>query len=139
MITEKFSGKFNSLDQVCSFIGKACVEAGFDDNTTYAVEMAVDEAFSNVIDHALQGEDKGDVEISYSITPDSLVIMMRDYGKSFDPDLIPQPDLCCPIEERKERGLGLFFMRKLMDEIHYDFSTKNGNLLTMVKLKERIA
>jgi len=64
----------------------------------------------------------------------AITIIMVDHGESFDPSAIPLPDLKADLSERKIGGLGIFLMRKLMDEVHYE-SRKSGNVLTMIKRK----
>jgi anti-sigma regulatory factor (Ser/Thr protein kinase) len=65
---------------------------------------------------------------------DVITIVMIDHGESFDPSTVPLPDLKADLSERKIGGLGIFLMRKLMDEVHYEVQ-KNGNVLTMTKRK----
>jgi anti-sigma regulatory factor (Ser/Thr protein kinase) len=68
-------------------------------------------------------------------TKENLKIVLRDQGEPFDPENVPEPDLTSALEHRKERGLGIFFMQKLMDEVIFEFSEKRGNKLTLVKNK----
>jgi serine/threonine-protein kinase RsbW len=63
-------------------------------------------------------------------------VTLKDHGSSFDPSDIPEPDLNTSLEEREEGGLGLFLIRKLMDEVHFESQPDSGNVLTMVKRKE---
>lgn len=132
-----FPGNFDSLDKVCRYVEQVAREAGFDEVALYAIETAVDEAFSNIIDHAYGGENKGEVECNCQVKDEALVIKLHDHGKAFNPDSIPDPDLISDLDKRRERGLGLYFMRKLMDEVSFEFSGKNGNTLTLVKRKEK--
>ena len=113
------------------------MEAGFDEIARYSIQTAVDEACSNIIDHAYGGEGLGNIECSCKVNKSQIEIKLRDNGRAFDPGMVIAPDLTSPIEERKERGLGLYFMRKLMDEIHFDFSKESENTLTMIKHKEK--
>jgi anti-sigma regulatory factor (Ser/Thr protein kinase) len=62
-------------------------------------------------------------------------IILKDTGKPFNPDEVPEPDISSPLEVRKERGLGIFFMRQLMDRVDFTFSQSHGNTLTLVKYK----
>ena len=67
---------------------------------------------------------------------DIIIIIMVDYGESFDPSAVPLPDLKADLSERKIGGLGIYLMRRLMDEVHYDSQPKkNSNTLTMIKRK----
>lgn len=97
------------------------------------VELAVDEAASNIIQHAYEGENKGEIECSYSIDSDGLIVMMRDFGKPFNPKRVKNPDLESDVCCREEGGLGLHFMRSLMDSVEFSFNGHGGNLLTMTK------
>ena len=65
-----------------------------------------------------------------------MTIQLRDYGSPFDPSCVSDPDLECDLEERGEGGLGLYIMRRLMDKIHFEYSSESGNVLTMVKRQE---
>ena len=67
------------------------------------------------------------------IDGDTIVITMRDNGKPFNPSNVKRPNLTADLSERQIGGLGLYLMRKLMDEVHYISSPITGNLLTMTK------
>ncbi|MEN6410703.1 MAG: ATP-binding protein [Anaerolineaceae bacterium] len=136
MITARFPGRYDSLSAINGFYSSAVNEAGFDQDASYAILMAVDEACSNIIDHAYGGENIGEIICSYELTPDEILIVLQDFGQPFDPADVPPPDLESALESRPERGLGLYFMRKLMDCVTFRFSPEQGNILTMTKRKE---
>ena len=129
--------RYENLEKICDFVDSIAKKAGFDEMALYSIQIAVDEACSNIIDHAYGGEGKGNIECTCNVAKTQFEIILHDQGHSFDPDLIIEPDLTSPINDRKERGLGLYFMRKLMDEIHFYFSSENGNTLIMIKNKGR--
>lgn len=133
MRTETFPGRYDSLVKVSEFVIQAAKEAGLANADTYAVELAVDEACCNIIDHAYGGEGKGELQCSVIVNEGELTIILRDDGKPFDPESIPTPEFNVPLEKLKSRGVGLYLMRRLMDEIDYKFSKNNGNILTMIK------
>ena len=95
---------------------------------------AIDEAVANIIEHAYEGVSNGLLEISCGVRNGAITIIMVDHGESFDPAAIPMPDLKADLSERKIGGLGIFLMRKLMDEVHYE-ARSTGNFLTMIKRK----
>jgi serine/threonine-protein kinase RsbW len=136
MLTETFPGRYNSLEKISQFVTSAARNAGLNESGVFAVQMAVDEACSNIIEHAYGGEDVGDIICTCDVTPDSLTVTLHDHGRPFNPNEIPEPDLSAPLEERREGGLGLYFMRKLMDVVHFSFSPQIGNTLIMVKRKD---
>ncbi|HSF83146.1 MAG TPA: ATP-binding protein [Anaerolineales bacterium] len=137
MKTSSFPGRYDSLAKVSEFVVKAAKDAGLDSEEVYAVELAVDEACCNIIDHAYGGEGIGELHCSVIVDEGKLTVILLDKGKSFDPKSIPDPDLKVPLEKLKPRGVGLYLMRKLMDEIKYEASPNSGNILTMIKHKQK--
>ncbi len=133
-----YSATLDNLEKITSQVVQAAKEAGLSENAIYDVELAVDEACSNIIEHSYTEEGKGEIECICQVLPDGLKIFLRDSGCYFNPDRIPPPDIKSHITKRKPRGLGLFFMRKLMDEVRFDPCEGEGTLLTMVKRRERI-
>ena len=115
------------------FTGQAARDAGMDDAEVYAVKLAVDEACTNIIEHAYREEAKGKIEITCNITPEGLTVILRDHGRSFDPSTVPAPDLSADLRRRRPGGLGLYLMRQLMDEIRFESLGEAGNVLTMIK------
>lgn len=94
--------------------------------------MAVDEACSNIIEHAYGGEGKGSIRCTCSVTDQELKVVLQDTGQSFDPSSVPRPNLSDNIDEREAHGLGLYFIRQWMDEVFFETADK-WNTLTMVK------
>jgi serine/threonine-protein kinase RsbW len=133
--TRAFPGRFDSLAAIGEFVSRAAEAAGLDARAVYSVQMAVDEACSNIIEHAYGGEGRGNIECTCRVDDDGLTVVLRDEGRFFDPTSVPTPDLHANLEDRTGGGLGLYFMRQLMDEVHFEFTPGSGNLLTMVKRK----
>lgn len=131
---KSFPGRFESLGKISLFVKKASKKAGLDETQTYSVELAVDEACSNVIEHAYGGENIGDILCTCIVGKDSLTVIIRDRGRPFNPDGVPEINISAPPEERSPGGAGVFLMRKVMDSVEYHF-TPQGNILTMIKRK----
>jgi serine phosphatase RsbU (regulator of sigma subunit)/putative methionine-R-sulfoxide reductase with GAF domain/anti-sigma regulatory factor (Ser/Thr protein kinase) len=134
MRTAIFPAKFDQLDPIRGFASQAARDAGMDDSDTYAVELAVDEACTNIIEHAYQGENRGNIECTCESNNECLTIVIRDHGQPFDPSTVAAPDLNANIDNRVVGGLGVFLMKKLMDEVRFEPMGESGNVLTMVKL-----
>jgi anti-sigma regulatory factor (Ser/Thr protein kinase) len=115
-------------------VRQAAEDAGLDEMSVYSVELAVDEACSNIIEHAYGAEGKGEIECSCIIEDDGLTIVIKDKGNPFDPDTVPEVNTQQPLEDRKPGGAGVFLMRKVMDMVRFEFTPK-GNVLTMKKNK----
>jgi anti-sigma regulatory factor (Ser/Thr protein kinase) len=133
--TLTFPGRFESLAAIGEFISRAAEDAGLDADAAYAVQVAVDEACTNIIEHGYSGEGQGDVECTCRIDDDGLTVVLRDQGCPFDPSCAPPPDLDAKIEDRSNSGLGIYLMHQLMDEVRFQRSLRTGNVLTMVKHK----
>ncbi|MGD1995826.1 MAG: ATP-binding protein [Anaerolineae bacterium] len=134
--TQTFPARFDSLAAISEFVTRAAEDAGLGESAIYAVEMAVDEACSNIIQHAYGDERRGDIECTCRISGNGLTVILHDRGRPFDPEGVPEPDLDAALEDRSVGGLGLFLMRQLMDEVDFEFTPDSGNVLTMVKRKE---
>jgi anti-sigma regulatory factor (Ser/Thr protein kinase) len=130
-----FAGRFDSLAAISEFVGRAAEAASLDERAVYEVQLAVDEACTNIIKHAYGGEGHGDIEITCRINGEGLTVTLRDYGRPFDPTTVRPPNLHGDLEDRNLGGLGLYFMRQLMDEVRFEFTPDSGNVLTMVKRK----
>jgi serine/threonine-protein kinase RsbW len=134
--TRVFPGLFDSLAPIGEFVTQAARVVGLDAQAVYAVQMAVDEAVTNIIEHAYGGEGRGTNKCTCHLSDDGLTVTLRDQGRPFDPASVPTPDLDADLEDRRVGGLGLYFIRRLMDEVRFEFTPGSGNVLTMVKRKE---
>ena len=131
-------GRFENLARIADFVEAVARDAGWNDDEIYRMQMAVDEACSNVIEHAYGPDEHGDIELSCCIEDKGdLVISIHDNGKPFDPTTVPEPPIGNDLENLPEGGLGLYFMRKLMDEVTFHFDEHAGNVLTMVKRRPK--
>ena len=125
--------RFEFLDEIRDFVAQVAREGGFTEKSIYSLQLAADEAASNIIEHACQGDSNERLRITCVMQNDELVITMHDSGKAFDPSKVKQPNLKADLSERQIGGLGVYLMRKLMDEVRYESDPKTGNLLTLIK------
>jgi serine/threonine-protein kinase RsbW len=128
-------GHFECLTEITAFVTEAAREAGLNDDEVFHVEMAVDEACSNIIEHAYAVQ-PGDIDLACSCpAAGQFEVVIRDSGLPFDPPQVPPPNVNAPVDldEISEGGLGLYFMRKLMDEVRFEYVPGQGNRLTMIK------
>ena len=110
-------------------------EHGFGERAIYSVQLAADEAASNIIEHAYAGRPRETFLLRCEYSKDRLIMTFLDDGQSFDFSRVKTPDLTADLSQRKIGGLGIFLMHKLMDEVDYKV-TRSGNFLTLIKRKE---
>ena len=128
-------GRFECLTDIAAFVTQAAREAGLNNDEVFHVEMAVDEACSNIIEHAYASK-SGDINLACTCPATGrFEVVIRDSGQPFDPADIPMPNVgaLTDLDDLDEGGLGLYFMRKLMDEVRFEFVPGQGNVLTMTK------
>jgi serine/threonine-protein kinase RsbW len=126
--------------------------AGLGPRAVYAVQVAVDEACSNIIEHAygsegptsvrrspdmrtLPDKDAQTIECTCRIKRDRLIIQLHDHGRPFDPATVPKPDLEADLSERHAGGLGVYFIQQLMDAVQFESVPGQGNTLTLIKCR----
>lgn len=134
-------GRFDRVGEICEFVAFGAKEAGFDSDEIFRIELACDEACTNIIQHAYGGEDGGVIRVEWNVSENAFLITMYDDGRPFDPDEIPPPNVPQDpddLDDLKIGGLGIHFMRKLMDDVEFHVEGETGNKLTMIKyLPER--
>ena len=131
----RFDAKFEFLDEIREFVGDVARKGGFSNKDVYNIQLATDEAASNIIEHAYEGVPNGVLDLACNMEKDIIKIILIDYGVPYDPSVVPMPDIKADLSERKIGGLGIFLMRKLMDEVHYEPRADKSNVLTMTKRK----
>jgi len=124
--------RYAAVAGVCAFCSSAAGDAGLSEHAAFHVQMAVDEACTNIIEHAYGDEGRGEISVLCRVEPGQLTIVLRDQGEPFDPTTVPLPKLGMLLDDTEVGGLGLYFMRQVMDEVRFRFDAE-GNELTMVK------
>jgi serine/threonine-protein kinase RsbW len=122
-----------NLALIRDFVTRVGSQAGLDDSEVANLELAVDEACANVIEHAYEHDATKQVVIRAIFDEKTLRIEVVDTGKGFEPQSIPEADLRKLAAERKSGGLGLRLIKSLMDEVHYEIEPGKKNELRMVK------
>jgi serine/threonine-protein kinase RsbW len=107
------------LEDVRQFVMKRARSADFSDSEIEQLKIAVDEACTNVIKHAYNGEGEHVIEIAVIVTRDNLTVRIRDRGRSFDPNSYTEPNLIEFAKSRRAGGLGVHIMNRLMDRVEY--------------------
>lgn len=119
------------MPAILSFVETACLDAEVDPALLFDLQLAVEEACSNVIEHAYRGRG-GLLRVRFETANGDVLITLQDQGQAFDPDRIAAPDTSRPLSKRPVGGLGLHLMRTLMDEVRFAFAP-DRNTLVMIK------
>jgi len=114
---------------------KMAAGAGFDAATADRVALAVDEAATNVIEHAYRGAANREVEVRFDDRGGDFCVDVVDDGAMVDPRSVPHVDLEKYVSERRTGGLGVHLMEKIMDSVTFR-RTARKNVCCLVKHKE---
>lgn len=133
MTSAKYSADFKNLESIRQLVGDEAKQAGFSCKDVYSIQLATDEACSNIIEHAYEGIPQGLIDISCDVRDGQFTVVIRDRGKEFNMSRVRKPNLSKELKEREVGGLGVYLMHQLMDEVRFSSSRKSGNILTMKK------
>lgn len=123
----------DNLALVRKFTKQAAEECGFNEDTAEKIVLAVDEACTNIIKHAYKYLPDGKINIVIKFEKDRLAISIVDEGIHFNPNNVPEPNIVEYYKQKKVGGLGIFLMKKLMDEVKYSTISGNKNEVILVK------
>lgn len=128
----EFEADLSNLALMAEFIETKGLELGLPDEARRALELATDEAVTNVISYAYPEGNPGPVRLTLSRVDQKAYMLIEDEGVGFDLDDVKEPNLDATVEERQIGGLGWFFIKEMTNG--YTYERKDGvNRLTMVK------
>ncbi|WP_292368746.1 ATP-binding protein [Methanoregula sp. UBA64] len=111
-----------------------CMQSmGFSDDQILDLQLAVEEAITNVIKHGYE-ETPGTITIRCTRGDDEIAIEISDSAPAFDPLSVPEPDTSADIDQRGIGGLGIFLIRRVTDSATYRYE-QGKNILTLTKKK----
>lgn len=125
------------LSQIRDFIEQVGRKHKYSDKLTNSFKLVIDEACTNIIRHGYRDVKGGEITLKAIVRRQSLTIVVIDQGKSYDPRTANTPDLEKYVNIGKRGGLGIMMMRKLMDDVQYNI-TSRGNELRLTKQREQV-
>ena len=131
----RMHSSFDMLDVVQLVCDRLSAIAGFDEDATHWVGVAVRESVINAIKHGNHEQAGKFVTVEFSFvprdTPSELIISVRDQGEGFEPEAIADP--LAPENMLKSSGRGIFFMRSFMDDVSLARHPEGGMEVRMTK------
>lgn len=120
-----------NIDTVIDFINEHLKEVGCPQKIRVQIDVAIDELFGNIANYAYNPQ-TGPATVSVEVTDEpSVIITFMDNGVPYDPLKKNDPDVTLSAEEREIGGLGIYIVKKTMDDIVYEY--KDGKNILRVK------
>lgn len=134
----KAAAQMQNAEQLVEFAGKHLTEAGFKSEFCNKINIVIDEIFSNIVKYAYT-DTPGDVVMDLEVLAGGACrLTFTDTGKAFNPLEAPEPDTSFSAEERSAGGLGILMVKKLTDDVSYEYKD-DKNILTVYKKGDNYA
>ena len=127
-----FKSSTDNLSSIRDFVKSTAQQVGFSKDISGNIILAVDEAVTNVIKHAYNYSEEGKILVSISFIKNKFSVSISDKGTHFNSKLIKDPNLEEYYKQKRVGGLGMFLMKKLMDDVKYS-QPQNRNKVTLIK------
>jgi serine/threonine-protein kinase RsbW len=135
----KISSITENLEIIREFVRNLASKAGFNNEVSDQIVLAVDEACTNVIKHAHSYNARRLIELVVFIDAEKIEIVISDKGKGFDIGTLQTPDIKKYVHESRTGGLGIHLMKTLMDEVSFSIKPTKKNQVSMVKYLKKSA
>lgn len=139
VLISSYSGRADreGLARCMALAEQACQHIRASEDDRYAVQLAVEEACTNIVDHAYAAAAPGPLRLEFWLSQHGgqrqLTMLIQDEAPAFDPAQTQEPDLGASAEDRPIGGLGWFLIRQVMDEFEHTALAPAGNCLRLLK------
>lgn len=127
--------QINYLPVLRNFISRIASKYRLSKSEVNALTISIDEACTNIIKHGYRNIQPGSITMNVHIKNNSLEVELIDHGISFDPNQVSDPNISQYIQNGKKGGLGIFIMKKFLDDIQY-MSSEKVNILRLIKFRK---
>lgn len=124
--------EISEISKLAIFIDEIAEEMCLGPELVFNLNLVLEEAVSNVILYAYPKEEHQEIVLLVRKKDDSIIFVLTDSGKEFDPTLAPDADITLSAEERQIGGLGIFLIRQIMNKVEYQ-RINGQNVLTLEK------
>lgn len=122
----------SEVSRLYEFIEEVGNDFSLTPDIVFNLNLVLEEAVVNIINYAYPKEDHQHIYLSAKMRDDSIVLVLTDTGKEFDPTAAPEADVTLSADEREIGGLGIFLIRQIMNEVKYE-RIEGKNVLTLGK------
>lgn len=126
------ANEISEVSRLNDFIEEIGREFAIAPDVLFNLNLVLEEAVVNVINYAYPKEEHEFIYLSASMHEGSIVLVLTDTGKAFDPTAVPEADITLSADERQIGGLGIFLIRQIMNEVKYE-RIDGKNILTLEK------
>lgn len=122
----------SEIGKLNEFIEEIGNELSLSPEVVFNLNLVLEEAVVNIINYAYPKEEHQFIYLSAKLHEGSIVLVLTDTGKEFDPTMAPGADITLSADEREIGGLGIFLIRQIMNEVKYE-RIEGKNVLTLEK------
>ena len=122
----------SEITRLYEFIEEMGNDFSLSPDIVFNLNLVLEEAVVNVINYAYPKEEHQYIYLSATMKDGSIVLVLTDTGKEFDPTAAPEADITLSADERQIGGLGIFLIRQIMNEVKYE-RIEGKNVLTLEK------
>lgn len=137
--TLRISAQIKDIATACDFVVAEAERAGLDERDAHHCQLAVDEICTNIVEHGYgrADDDERFIDIICQRYDNRFVIQILDDSFPFDPLNRSDPDPGTTLEDRRIGGWGVYFIKKMMDEVTYDYIQGRNRLIMVKRLKSK--
>ncbi len=116
----RLENKISELDKIRDALEEMAAAWGLPPQVSMSVNLALEEAFTNIVNYAYDDDGRHEITLDFHMRDNELHIAIRDDGRPYDPTVQDEPDIALPATDRPIGGLGIFLIKKIMDEVRYE-------------------
>lgn len=122
----------SEISRLYEFIEELGNDFSLSPDIVFNLNLVLEEAVVNIINYAYPKEEHESIYLSARMHEGSIILVLTDTGKEFDPTAAPEADVTLSADERQIGGLGIFLIRQIMNEVKYE-RIEGKNVLTLEK------
>ncbi len=126
------AAQLDALQVFRDFIARTCEQLKISHEIAFQLQLACDEAATNVIQHGYAGMNPGSIMLELRPQPKKITMILSDFGHPFEPVPTDAPDVNALMHDEPTTGFGLYFIYSTMNEVSY-YCDEQGNHLVLVK------